>query len=393
MVTGQAKKKHMKHCRSLIPLLLIFLAACKKDISNPVSNLPPSTFSQVFDEFWNEMNVNYVYWDIDTTNWDAVYKRYQPVFSNLRLADTADLASSVGYFRKMTDGLIDHHFSISFTNGVLKDSSIDPAYDQLVKDPAFRNPYSYFGTDERYLDTGYFNGYDNTTDPGNTLLALSGTIHGNILFFTCNQFSLSASFQSDVSNSVQQVLNYFFKQLENASGLKAILLDFRDNPGGSVNDLNFLAGQFIDQPLHFGFTRYKSGNGRLDYTPWIDASVLPQPGAHAVTIPVIILADRYSQSMAEITTMALRALPQCKVVGETTFGATGPFAENALYDDGSFQLPGFLSVTTSSVEFKYIDGKIYEGKGFPPDYQVPFNSTALSSGDDPQMDKALSLIE
>jgi len=89
----------------------------------------------------------------------------------------------------------------------------------------------------------------------------------------------------------------------------------------------------------------------------------------------------------------LRALPQCRVVGETTFGATGPFAENVLYDDGPFQVPGFLSVTTSSVEFKYIDGKIYEGKGFPPDYPVPFNIQALHSGDDPQMDKALSLVE
>ena len=162
---------------------------------------------------------------------------------------------------------------------------------------------------------------------------------------------------------------------------------------GDVNDLNFLAGQFIDQPLSVGYTRSKSGNGRLDYTPWIEVKTLSQPGARAVTLPVYILADKYSQSMAEIMTMALRALPQCRVVGETTFGATGPFGENALYDDGPFELPGFLFVTTSSVEFKYIDGKSYEGKGFPPDYPVPYNVQALNSGDDPQLDKALSLVE
>ena len=91
--------------------------------------------------------------------------------------------------------------------------------------------------------------------------------------------------------------------------------------------------------------------------------------------------------------MALRALPQCQIIGETTFGATGPFAENALYDDGPFDVPGFLSAQTSSAEFRYLDGKSYEGKGFPPDYPVPFNPTALSSSDDPQMDKALSLIK
>ena len=383
----------MKHGRAPFFLLLLFLVACKKDISNPVSQLPTSTFSETFDAFWNQLNVNYCYWDIDTTDWDAVYIRYKPVFSSLQLEDTADLARSVSYFREMTDGLIDHHFSISFTNGVLKDSSINPAHDQLLKDAAFRNPYSYLGRDQRYLDTGYIYGFDNVTDAGNTLLTLSGTIHGNILFFTCNQFSLSASFQSAVSSSVLSSLNFFFQRLKNPAGLKAILLDFRDNLGGSVDDLNFLAGQFIDKPLHFGFTRYKSGNGRLDYTPWIDANVLPQSATHAIALPVIVLADKYSASMAELMTMALRALPQCRIVGETTFGATGPFAPGALYNDGPFDLPGFLSVVSSSAEFKYVDGKIYEGKGFPPDYNIPFNAAAVSSGDDPQMNKALSLIE
>jgi carboxyl-terminal processing protease len=372
-------------------LSVLLSTACKKNIPNPVDDQPPASFSQAFDEFWNELNVNYVYWDIDTTNWDALYKQYKPVFSSLRIGDTADLAASVGYFRKMTDGLIDHHFLITFTDGVLNDSSIFPAGDQWKSNPAFRFSYSYLGSDMHYLDSGYQLGTDYST--GSTVITLSGTIHSDILFFTCNQFLLSAAFQSSVSNGVRPVLNYFFQRLENPAGLKAIVLDFRDNPGGDANDLNFLVGQFIDQPLRVGYTRNKSGNGRLDYTPWVGVTVSPQAGAKAVTLPVYILADRYSQSMAEIITMALRALPQCKVVGETTFGATGPFAENALYDDGSFELPGFLSVTTSSVEFKYIDGKIYEGLGFPPDYPVPFNVQALSLGDDPQLDEALSLVE
>jgi carboxyl-terminal processing protease len=390
MVALQTKIPPMKPYMLLISLFL--LAACKKEISNPVSDQPPSTFSQVFDEFWNDMNVNYVYWDIDTTSWDAIYQQYKPVFGSLRIGDTADLAASVGYFRKMTDGLIDHHYSIAFTNGVLKDSSINPGEDQWRSDPDFHFSYSYLGTDMARLDSGYQSGRDYTSTPGTTLTAIAGTIHSNILFFTCNQFLLSDSYQSTTDNPVKPVLNYFFQRLANPSGLKAVVLDFRDNPGGDVNDLNFLVGQFIGQPLTIGYTRNKSGNGRLDYMPWVGVKVSPQPGLQAVTIPVFILADKYSQSMAEIMTMALRTLPQCRVVGETTYGATGPFGNNALYDDGPFEVPGFLSVTTSSVEFKYIDGKIYEGKGFPPDYPVAFDSQALDFGDDPQMDKVLSLI-
>jgi len=91
--------------------------------------------------------------------------------------------------------------------------------------------------------------------------------------------------------------------------------------------------------------------------------------------------------------MALRTLPQCKVVGETTFGATGPLTENALYNDGAFNVADFLSVETSSTEFKYHDGLIYEGKGFSPDYPVPFSASAIATGDDPQLDRVLALIQ
>jgi len=375
-----------------ILLVSLLLTACKKNISNPISSDAPSSFSQVFDQFWNDMNTNYVYWDIDTTHWDAVYTRYAPLFSSLQPADTADLIRSVGYFRTMTAGLIDHHYSVSFTNPVISDSTLNPGSDQWKNDPDFHFSYSYLGSDQHYLDSGYQYGSDYTTNTSTTLIAESGTIHSDILLFTCNQFMLSASWQSSISNGVQPVLHYFFQRLANPSGLKAILLDFRDNPGGDVNDLNFLVGHFINQPLPIGYTRNKNGNGRLDYTPWVGIRVSPQSGVNAVTLPIYVLADRYSQSMAEITTMALRALPQCRVVGETTYGATGPFTENALYDDGPFDVAGFLSVTTSSVEFKYIDGKSYEGKGFPPDYPVAYDIQALGSGDDPQMDKVLSLI-
>jgi len=173
--------------------------------------------------------------------------------------------------------------------------------------------------------------------------------------------------------------------------------------------LNFLVGSLISSPLSIGYTRSKSGNGRLDYTPWAPAMVTPKAGATAFTKPIVVLADGESVSMAELTTMALKQLPNTKVVGDTTWGATGPLTDNSVFNAGSFSFGKVYSnietgastyygnTYTSSVMFKYMDGKIYEGKGFPPDYTIkPTLQQVLVSNttvDDPQLDKAISLLQ
>ena len=98
--------------------------------------------------------------------------------------------------------------------------------------------------------------------------------------------------------------------------------------------------------------------------------------------------------MAELTAMAVHALPNGNghTVGETTWGANGPLADNEILNGGQFTAANFLFAYTSSSMFKYIDGNIYEGKGFPPDYNVPFDLHAFQTTGDTQLEKALSLM-
>ncbi|MDP3667545.1 MAG: S41 family peptidase, partial [Sediminibacterium sp.] len=190
------------------------------------------------------------------------------------------------------------------------------------------------------------------------------------------------------------VLEYFFNQLSNLPiSSKGIILDVRSNQGGDLSDFNFLLGRFIDKPLHFGYSQSKSGNGRLDYTPWINAYVNPQPNAKKITIPVIVLADNISASLSEAIVMVIHLLPAGKFIGETTWGATGPITSEEVFNAGQFTISNFMSVQTSSCKFKYLDGKMFEGKGFTPDITVPFNMNALSNGKDMQLEKAISLLQ
>ncbi|PQV59979.1 peptidase S41-like protein [Sediminibacterium magnilacihabitans] len=389
----------MKLFRKYFILLMVFLniigfSGCRKNYSIEISN-NPENFRDIFEIFWNKMNANYVYWDIDTTNWDNVHIKYKPLFAQLDIKNYADIKKSIQYFNEMTDGLIDNHYYINFLSRSIADSIVYPSFIRKHKEPGFHFPYTYFSIDTNYLDKNYVLGVDNINSiNGVPLTVLSGVIAGKILFFSSNHFSLYKSYKSLGANSIKPVLQYFFNELSDLpSNIRGIIIDVRSNQGGDLSDLNLLVGHFIDKPLHFGYTQSKSGNGRLDYTPWIKAFVNPQLGAKKITIPIVVLADNVSASLSEAVVMALKVLSNVRFVGETTWGATGPITTQEIFNDGSFEIPNFLRVQTASCRFKYLDDKIYEGIGFPPDINIPFNINELSSNRDTQLEKAISLLQ
>lgn len=382
----------MKNKRLLIlsALSLTLLCSCRKEFSNverPESYLAGS-FSQVFDAFWNGMNNNYLLWEADPVNWDDVYKKYKPIFAGLDIHKMDDVKKSVQYFREMTTGLSDSHFTLSF-HSPIADSIVDPARERKLAAGPLPTWYVFYNYDAAYyLDSGYVSGKDpiNLLN-GDTTRAVSGTINKNILYLGFNQFNLKAAFES-ADNGVKSVLQYFIAQLKNPD-LKGIIIDVRGNRGGSVADLNLLIGNMISNKLTIGYTRYKNGNGRLDYTPWAPAIVTPQAGAADVKVPVAALTDAWTESMGEITAMSVHALKNGFTVGQKTWGATGPLALNQMFNGGQFTAANFVFAYTSSSAFKYIDGKTYEGKGFPPDYDLAFD---LTKRGDNQLEKAISLM-
>ena len=376
-------------------LLGVSLFSCRKPAATyAIPSTRPADFSQVFEQFWNGMNENYLYWDIDTTHWNVIYSQYKPVFASLSLQDSADIIKSVHYFRAMTHGLVDAHFQIVFNHPVLQGAILFPAADRYQAGGDFHFPFDYAAVDTAYFDKDYTVAHAQVPGPDSgTLRVVLATIKNKIIYFSCNRFALSALYTSSQTNAVQPVLGSLFHHINaDAPGTAGIIIDVRNNAGGDLGDLSFLAGRFIDKPLQFGYSRFKADRGPLDYTPWLNAFITPQVGGIAIGYPIIILTDHYTVSLSEAVAMALHLLPNCKTIGETTWGATGPLAANEVYNDGQFSIPGFLTVYTSSAEFKYIDNKMYEGKGFSPDIAIPFNATDLQAGNDPALEKAIQSI-
>ncbi|HEY4785602.1 MAG TPA: S41 family peptidase, partial [Bacteroidales bacterium] len=307
----------------LLIVCTLLLTACEKETNE---HIKPSSFIEIFDDYWYNMDKSYVYWDIDSTNWDQIYLKYKPLFKELDLNNNSDVIRSYEYFQEITRDLIDCHYSISFTNSTILNKVISPAYVKKQKQAGFHYQYYYMDIDLNYLDSGYYVAYDySNIGNGQPLTVVCGTINNEILYFSCNFFTLMKSYYSNSDNSIKQILNYFFRMLsEEKSNIKGVIVDVRGNPGGDLGDLNFFMGHFIEEPLHFGYIQSKSGNGRFDYTPWIKAFVNPHADGHKFEKTIVVLADNYSASLSEALVMAVCSLPNGIFIGENTWGATGP---------------------------------------------------------------------
>lgn len=384
----------------------IIFSSCQKDVAAIKAPEKYTTFSDVFEGFWIGMNKNYVFWDVDTTNWDKVYQQYQPVFATLNKDNPEDQKKSVKYFKEMLGNIVDGHFDITFKPSAIQDSSFYPALLRKAKaDPDFYYiiPDDHFlsAIPDNYLDNGYKTAAIELND--DNLAVVSGTINNSILYFYFNKFLLwdawDDAFGEDTqgnstpNNEAGAVLAYFFNHLKNLPpNIKGIIIDVRENPGGNILDQNFLLGRFIDKPLVIGQTRYKLNPGRLDYTPWADAVIKPFQNGNSIRVPVIALVNKHTISMAEVLAMTVKSLPNGKLVGERTWGGHGGLMETEDFNGGSFRVPGFLTVNAASTMFRYKDGKIYEGIGVPPDIEIKTDKTAIAAGRDLQLEKAISLI-
>lgn len=385
----------MKYIYNLFCLVLWgALAACRQELPqiNPPDQYYKASLSQEFEAFWNGMNNNYLFWDVDPTGWDEVYRTYKPLFASLSSRDENDLEQAYTYYQQMTAQLVDSHYVLFPSDS--DELPFSPAASRIKKRSGYHSPIPashYSGTVfNNYLGRNGIVGFS----PDSSAVLIAGKIRNtNILYFRIPRFALKEWYAED-AGSAKTAIQYVFDELQK-SDLAGLIIDVRGNPGGNTTDLNFLIGHLTDKSYVYGANRAKGGMGRLDYLPWVDAAVYPPAGAKAFTKPVVVLADMFSVSMSEATVMAVRALPggNGKIVGERTWGGMAAVTDNKYFNGGQFTTGTLLkSVYCSSMMFRYKDGKIYEGVGFPPDVEANYDGQAIQHGKDTQLVAAISQI-
>ncbi|CAA0218461.1 S41 family peptidase [Tenacibaculum maritimum] len=182
----------------------------------------------------------------------------------------------------------------------------------------------------------------------------------------------------DFDNLLRTVSNKYlfdiYKKLYNPitkGVMKKIILDLRGNRGGAIADFRVFTERFITRQGDWGYQRTKEGNGRFNYSPWISISAKPHKFALTKDIPIVILIDELSLSMAEYSTMMIKSLKNnVTIIGDNSGGGTAGTFITDIYNGGNLSNNDYIAFYTPLMAFKNIDGEVIENIGITPDKKV-----------------------
>ncbi len=147
-----------------------------------------------------------------------------------------------------------------------------------------------------------------------------------------------------------------------AKGIQGLVVDLRNNGGGSLLEATTLTGLFIDEgPV----VQVRNSSGRISTEEDTD------PGM-AWDGPMAVLVNRYSASASEIFAAAIQDYGRGLIIGETTFGK-GTVQNLVDLDDyaptGESGKMGQLKITMA--QFFRITGGSTQNRGVEPDIRFP----------------------
>ncbi len=156
-----------------------------------------------------------------------------------------------------------------------------------------------------------------------------------------------------------------------AQGYKAIILDLRHNPGGSLDATIQVADMFLSRGI---ILKEVKRGGEMEV-------VEARPGGEGADIPVAVLVGPGSASGAELLASALQDNGRALLIGEKTFGKGTVNQLHELSDGGALYITVGRWLTPKGLPI--------EGVGVEPDIVVEGMTEALAQGRDTAMPIAL----
>lgn len=177
-------------------------------------------------------------------------------------------------------------------------------------------------------------------------------------------------FSQDTAGALQSALDSLDGQ-----GATAWVIDLRDNGGGLLDSVTQVLSMFLpkDTPL---YSLTDASGKRTEYKA--DGSV------RAHIPPIVVLTNDGTASGAELFAAGLNEHGLAQVVGEKTAGCVGTGQLFPLSDGSAIQVTVAKMVTGTGEDLNRV--------GVTPNDPVSMSVQDLSSGKDPQLDKAIQVV-
>lgn len=173
------------------------------------------------------------------------------------------------------------------------------------------------------------------------------------------------SFSEDTANEFNEAYNNLKNQ-----GMKALVLDLRNNPGGLLTTCVEIAKKLVPKGEIVSIVD-KQGN-KETYSSSLEA---PE-------YPLVVLINKNSASASEILSGAIQDTKAGTIIGNTSYGKGSVQTILPMFEDDAVKLTIAKYYTPS--------GRSIDGTGITPDIEINLDENATS---DTQLDKALEILK
>jgi len=248
----------------------------------------PNTYKGNFESLWQIIDSKYCYLDYKNINWDSIHTIY---------AARVDTVKSTFPFFDLMGNMLNE----------LKDGHVN-LYSDFNKSHYWKWFQDYpvnFNTtliyNSRYLGSNY--------------LLAGGFRYGKISNGTIGYMYYDDFSDAFSDSNIAYIMNYF-------SACKALIIDVRNNGGGSLDYSKQLASYFYKVETLTGYMRHKTGDGHADFSAPVE---IKTPASKNIQWqrPVAVLTNRMSYSATNDFVNRMKKAPNAIIVGDKTGGGGG----------------------------------------------------------------------
>jgi hypothetical protein len=331
---------------------LLLLSSCEEALINEEYE---EQAVDVFNALWTTVDENYTFFAFKNINWDAVYEANRPRVENGMRRDSL--------FNVLSDMLFvlrDGHVNLSAGFDISRNW-------QWYLD--YPPNFDYDVIERNYLGDDY---------------EISGPFRNRVI--DSIGYVYYESFEDNISESLVDYIVRKFSSRVTEEGdtiiVKGMVIDVRNNGGGSLRNVEYLVGRFADERKLVHYWQYKDGPGHNDLTDRIPKYVEPE-GEFQYQGPVIVLTNRRCYSATNFFVQIMKNFPNVRVVGDSTGGGGGLPINRELPNGWRYR---FSSTVTTTVGGENIED------GVAPDERVDISEEDRLRGRDTILERAFEII-